>query len=95
MMISVLEEVALRFISLHENLGARLDAMGGDLMCNTCGKKRPMAGGASYLRDGWPRCCGQIMEWLTAREIAQGGRRPYGNQSTKRSTSRSTRRKAR
>jgi hypothetical protein len=57
-------------VGLHDNLGAELDGMGGVLRCHRCKREQPMKGAGGYLRGGWPECCGETMEWLTARQLA-------------------------
>jgi hypothetical protein len=52
-------------------IGQDLDARGGLLRCHRCKREQPMRGAGGYLRDGWPECCGETMEWLTARQLAE------------------------
>jgi hypothetical protein len=59
-----------RMASFHEHAGKNLDALGGVLRCRRCNREQPMAGAGDYLRTGWPECCGETMEWLTAQQLA-------------------------
>ena len=46
-------------------------AAGGLLRCHHCGGERELDGEkiARYFDEGWPRCCGQTMEWITDRQL--------------------------
>ena len=55
-------------------IGQDLDARGGVLRCRRCKREQPMAGAHGHLRTGWPECCGETMEWLTARQLAAENR---------------------
>lgn len=52
----------------HDAAAADLSGLGGILRCGQCQSVRPVGDIARYLRDGWPKCCGFTMTWVTARE---------------------------
>lgn len=58
-------------------LAETLTKMGGVLRCSMCGKQNTLARHpfviASYMRRGWPECCGYTMIWVTARQLASRG----------------------
>ncbi len=45
------------------------DDHGGILRCTVCEREEPVE--ARYWREGWPKCCGYTMRWVTARELAE------------------------
>lgn len=54
-------------MSIHDAMGADLAGLGGILRCGECGTEDALTayGISSYLRDGWPVCCGYTMTWVT------------------------------
>lgn len=69
-------EIARHYASIHHAIGADLAHFGGILRCITCGNQKPLGHIARHLRDGWPRCCGETMRWITERQLA--GEHPHG-----------------
>jgi hypothetical protein len=59
---------------LHQAIASDIAPLGGILKCLTCGKNFPLAEArvANSLANGWPKCCGYTMRWITARELAKG-----------------------
>lgn len=58
-------------------IGADLQRFGGLLRCTVCGREEPLGNVGHKLGNGWPKCHGYTMRWLTQRELdeeAQGGR---------------------
>lgn len=55
----------------HDTIARDLAGLGGILRCGECGTEDTLTayGIASYLRDGWPRCCGYTMTWITQRQL--------------------------
>lgn len=49
---------------------------GGHLECMICHRIADLGDPAAYLRDGWPKCCGETMRWLTAGELERSGFTP-------------------
>lgn len=49
------------------------DHVGGILRCSTCRRSEVIDGQnvARYLQDGWPKCCGQTMLWMTRRQLEE------------------------
>jgi hypothetical protein len=49
------------------------DAKGvvGILRCTVCGTEHPLGAIGNKLRDGWPKCHGYTMRWVTARQLAE------------------------
>lgn len=66
---------------IHGAIAGDLAGLGGILRCGQCGTEDGLStyGIASYLRDGWPVCCGYTMTWVTRRELDEekqkGGQR--------------------
>lgn len=57
--------------------GALADALaglGGFLLCEKCGDRRPLRGQSirDHVQSGWPRCCGYTMRWWTQRQMEAG-----------------------
>jgi hypothetical protein len=48
-----------------EKLAEELKAFGGYLECNICGKKEPIGNIENQLSNGWKKCCGYTMTWIT------------------------------
>ena len=55
----------------HDAIAADLVPLGGILRCGECGTERSLGDVAAYLRDGWPKCCGYTMTWVTRRELGE------------------------
>lgn len=55
---------------IHEKIASDLKGFGGLLRCTVCGREEPLGNVAGNFRDGWPKCHGYTMRWLTARELA-------------------------
>lgn len=53
----------------HQNIGKELYHFGGILKCNKCGKERSLGSIENKLANGWPKCCGYTMRWITARQM--------------------------
>ena len=67
------KEVAAFAKTIHANIAADLCPDGaGELRCGKCGRVQSMTQQhvARYLRSGWPKCHGQTMTWVTARQLA-------------------------
>lgn len=43
---------------------------GGILRCMVCGSEQPVE--SRYWREGWPKCCGYTIRWITARQLRDG-----------------------
>lgn len=69
-----LHNVLNRIDAMKDDMSAKMDVFGGMLHCDQCGKERTMQEGDAgyYLFNGWPKCCGYTMRWITANEIEQG-----------------------
>lgn len=65
---------------LHNNLGEELKSLGGILRCEQCGLQRPLGNIGNKLANGWPKCCGLTMRWVTDRELKE---EQVNEQSTK------------
>ena len=52
---------------LHSAIAADLYGFGGILRCTVCKDERPLRDVAGKLRNGWPKCCGCTMTWMTQR----------------------------
>jgi hypothetical protein len=62
---------------IHDAIADDLAPFGGLLRCTTCKREQPLGDVAGNLRDGWPKCCGYTMTWMTQRlldEEAAAGR---------------------
>lgn len=57
---------------LPDSLGETLKGFGGLLRCMTCGREKPLGDPGEKLSEGWPRCCGYTMRWITERQFASG-----------------------
>lgn len=59
---------------IHSAIARDLAGLGGILRCGECGTQDSLTayGIASYLRDGWPVCCGYTMTWITQKELDEG-----------------------
>lgn len=53
---------------LTDKIGADLNGLGGHLECTVCGHRRPLGNIGRKLANGWPKCCGYTMRWITARQ---------------------------
>lgn len=54
----------------QQDLGG-LAQMGGYVECQNCRLKVGLQPEAikNYLQNGWPKCCGQTMQWVTQKQI--------------------------
>ena len=54
---------------------ADLSSFGGILRCLTCGREQSLERGEAERRtydgEGWPKCCGHTMRWITERELKE------------------------
>jgi hypothetical protein len=70
--VTQLPEIVKRARSLVPAIAADLSGFGGVLRCTQdCGMPMRLDEEriARYLRDGWPKCCGYTMRWVTQREL--------------------------
>lgn len=52
-----------------------LKKFGGLLRCMTCGREDSLGDPDARVNgEGWPRCCGQTMRWITERQLREAGR---------------------
>lgn len=56
---------------VHTKIGEELKGFGGILRCESCGLKRPLGNIGIKLQNGWPKCCGYTMRWVTDRELRE------------------------
>lgn len=56
---------------IHDTIGHDLNGFGGLLRCLLCGIERPLGDTGGHLREGWPKCCGYTMRWVTRRQLAE------------------------
>lgn len=62
-----------------ESVSESLAGFGGYLRCRTCGYSRDLGDpGRRVMGQGWPKCCGYTMEWITQRQIDSGERPARG-----------------
>jgi len=54
---------------IHDRIGSELQGFGGHLECQTCGRVASLGNVGGKLRDGWPKCCGYTMRWVTQRQL--------------------------
>jgi len=68
------EEAFDRIRAFQADLNTSLNAFGGELRCIECGRVTPMSedDASHYTAQGWPRCCGYTMRWVTRRQIEEG-----------------------
>jgi hypothetical protein len=52
----------------YESAAAAIEPMGGFLRCEECQHQEPIGDVAGRLKNGWPKCCGYTMRWVTGRE---------------------------
>ena len=55
---------------LHHRIGKDLSALGGYLRCEECGREQALRNIPDKLAQGWPKCHGYTMRWITDKEIA-------------------------
>lgn len=61
-------------MSVHNKIAGDLAGFGGVLRCTVCKYEEPVGGPdgiAASLSDGWPRCHGYTMTWVTDRLLAE------------------------
>lgn len=51
--------------SIHGKVADDLKHFGGHLECLRCGKIKPLGDISDKLKNGWPKCCGYTMRWIT------------------------------
>lgn len=56
-------------MNIHSKIGSKLASFGGHLECGVCGRIEPLGNTTNKLANGWPKCCGYTMRWLTQREL--------------------------
>lgn len=61
-----------------------LSSLGGILVCFGCNDVRPV--GASpqikgFLEAGWPMCCGETMQWITAEQLGGSSTSPLSGRA--------------
>lgn len=54
-----------------DNLAEELKNMGGYLKCEICDKTKSLGNVENKLCNGWDKCCGYTMRWITQKEINQ------------------------
>jgi hypothetical protein len=54
--------------AIHEKIGAELQGFGGHTECTVCGYTLPLGNVGFMLSDGWPKCHGYTMTWVTRRQ---------------------------
>lgn len=59
-------------MSIHDKIGGDLQGFGGLLRCRECGNERALGNVGDKLANGWPKCCGYTMRWITRRELDEG-----------------------
>jgi hypothetical protein len=52
-----------------KSLGQELKSFGGHLECTVCGNKQPLRNVGYKLSNGWEKCCGYTMRWITQNEL--------------------------
>ena len=59
-----------------KEMSGALDGFGGYLRCRTCHHSQDLGdpGRRGVMGEGWPKCCGYTMEWITQRQIDSGER---------------------
>jgi hypothetical protein len=62
-----LEEFITRARGIHSAIATDLAPLGGLLRCTTCRREQPLGDAAGNLANGWPKCCGYTMTWMTQR----------------------------
>lgn len=65
-------EFVKRAQGTHSAIAADLAPFGGILKCRDCQRTQPLGDVAGNLREGWPRCCGHTMRWITQRQLDAG-----------------------
>lgn len=67
-----MDDLIKRAAGIHDAIGADMQGFGGILRCRSCGTTADLGNVGSRLRDGWPKCCGYTMEWVTQRQLDEG-----------------------
>ena len=65
-----LPEIVGRAAAAPETTALDLSLFGGVLRCGACRAEQPVGDIAESLRNGWPRCHGQTMAWVTLAGLA-------------------------
>lgn len=52
-----------------------LKDFGGHLECSVCGRTQSLGNIASNLSEGWPKCHGYTMTWITKNQALPNGRK--------------------
>jgi hypothetical protein len=56
-------------MSIHDVIGSELQEFGGLLRCTKCDRERTLGSVSHRLANGWPKCCGYTMRWMTQRQL--------------------------
>lgn len=56
---------------VHQKLDDELKGFDGILRCEKCGLTRGLGNIGNKLQNGWPKCCGYTMRWVTDRELKE------------------------
>ena len=54
---------------LYKSLENDLNKFGGILKCDICGYEEPINNIGYQLQNGWKKCCGKTMRWITENEL--------------------------
>lgn len=57
-------------MTIHDKIGDDLKHIGGLLRCTVCGRELALGSVGDKLANGWPKCHGYTMRWVTARQLA-------------------------
>ena len=63
---------------MSRKVAGSLTGFGGRLECRKCGHRQRVGNKekiANHLLHGWPECCGEVMEWITASQLDAKGNR--------------------
>lgn len=52
-----------------KKIASDLEKFGGILKCSKCHKELPLENVADKLKNGWTKCCGFTMTWLTDKQL--------------------------
>ena len=60
-------------MTLHENIANSLKDFGGYLVCQKCGAKKQISKVSipTSLEQGWPKCHGYTMTWITQKMFVE------------------------
>jgi hypothetical protein len=54
---------------IADNIADELKDFGGYLECKHCGRKEPLGNIGKQLSNGWKKCCGYTMTWITKNQL--------------------------